>query len=114
MANYRHIVAAVDLTEEAPIVLERARDIAAQHGARLSIITVIRPLNSAYAGLDPTWLGRATRDFEEEARQHTAKRLQELAAELDVAADETHVFFGPPAAVIRTQSEAVSKVFSLG
>lgn len=44
MDNYRHILVAVDLSPEAGAVLARARDVAARHGARLSLVHVVEPI----------------------------------------------------------------------
>ncbi len=49
---YKHILAAVDLTEEADQVFQAATGVAAEHGATLSILSVIKPLAHVYGGLD--------------------------------------------------------------
>ena len=47
---YKHVMAAVDLSDEANQVLEEAKQIAADHGAKLSLITVVKPLTQVYGG----------------------------------------------------------------
>ena len=50
--TYQHVLVAVDLTDEARQVLQAARDVATQQGAKLTSITVVKPLTHVYAGLD--------------------------------------------------------------
>jgi universal stress protein A len=47
---YRKVLAAVDLTDEATQVLERAREVAQQNNAELSVIAVVKPINQVYSG----------------------------------------------------------------
>ena len=46
MAEYTHILAAVDLTEESHLVAKRACALRASSGAKLSCLHVIEPLRS--------------------------------------------------------------------
>ena len=49
---YKHVMAAVDLSDEANQVLAEAQRVAGDHGAKLSLITVVKPLTQVYGGLD--------------------------------------------------------------
>ena len=74
---YRHILAGVDVTEEAAQVLAAARDVAARNGARLSVCTVVKPLTQVYGGIDVLAYAQATANFEQQAadqaREHVAR-----------------------------------------
>ena len=48
---YKHVMAAVDLSDEANQVLDEAKRVAADHGAKLSLISVVKPLTQVYGGL---------------------------------------------------------------
>ena len=107
MGHYKHILAAIDLTDEAPQVLEKAQEIAKDDNAKLSLITVVKPINYAYAGLDTASVTSVTTNFEKEARDFAEKKLTELSGGAKIPGDQLHVFFGPPAQVIKEQSEAL-------
>ena len=107
MTSYQHVLAAVDLTEEAPQVLEHASQVAIEHGAQLRVLTVIRPVTYAYAGLDSSWVSKEMANFETDSEVHARKKLAELAAHYGVPATNTHVFIGAPAGVIKEQAEAM-------
>ncbi len=107
MTRYQHILAAIDLTDEAPQVLEHAQKIAAEKGAKLSLLTVIRPVTYDYSGLDAGWVSRDMVNFAPESKKHASKRLVELATTVGVAAGNTHVLFGTPAQVIKAEAETL-------
>ncbi len=44
MTNYKHVLVAVDLSPEANAVLGRAREVAAQHAAKLTLVHVVEPI----------------------------------------------------------------------
>ena len=49
---YKHVLAAVDLSEESAQVLDKARAQADQAGAKLSVVSVVKPLTQVYGGID--------------------------------------------------------------
>ena len=92
MSNYRHILVAVDVTEEAVDVLARAMLIAQKNDATLSLITVVRPLTYAYTGIEVAGLAAAAIDFERQAKasvEKTLSRLCEAEPSVDGAAPQT-------------------------
>ena len=105
MTQYQHVLAAVDLTEEAPEVLEHAQQIARENGAQLSVITVVRPITYAYAGLDVGWVSREMADFEIQSEKVSKKKLAELADKVGVREADTYVILGVPAPSIKAQAE---------
>ena len=82
---YRHIMAGVDVTEEATQVLAAARALATEHGARLSVCTVVKPLTQVYGGLDMLAYTQATVNFEQEAANQARAQVEQLAAAYGVA-----------------------------
>jgi universal stress protein A len=98
---YEHVLAAVDLTEESAQVLDKARMEADEHGARLSVVTVIKPLPQVYGGIDVAPLTRGAVSFEEQAMDQARVQLRELAGRYRVRPDDAHVLLGAPAPDIR-------------
>lgn len=106
MSNYKHILVAVDLTEEAPQVLAKAAELAGNHQAQVSIITVLRPVNYAYAGLDAGFIAKEMVGFQEKAEVAANEKLAELATEAKLDDAARDVIFGVPADTIREQAAA--------
>jgi len=104
---YQHILAAIDLSEESPQVLDKASSLAAVSGAELSIVSVIRPLTQVYGGLDVTPLAAGGVSFEQEALQQASTQVRSLAARYRVPGERTHVFIGAPAHDIRALAERI-------
>lgn len=97
---YRHILAAVDLSEESVQVLDRARAEADQHGARLSVLSVVKPLTQVYGGIDLAPLAGAG-TLQEQALAQARLRIADLARRHGVAAEDAHVLLGAPVHDIR-------------
>ncbi|MFW6093435.1 MAG: universal stress protein [Pseudomonadota bacterium] len=112
---YRHILAAVDLTDEAGDVLRRARRVADEHEARLSVATVVRPLTHVYGGLDMMAYTQASVNFEDEAAKQARSRVEPEAGKLGVAPDDVHVYVGAPATqVVEAASQLGADLIVLG
>ena len=94
---YKHILAAVDLTEEAARVLAAAKQVADDHSAKLSVVTVVKPLTQVYGGLDMAAYTQATVNFEREAQMQAQRQLTGMSAEFGVGEDDVHVVIGGPA-----------------
>lgn len=105
--SYKHILAAVDLSEESAQVLERARVEAQKHDARLSVVTVVRPLTQVYGGVDVAPLAGRAVSFEEQAVDQAEKQLREVAQAYAVKADDVHVILGAPAYDIRELADRI-------
>ncbi|HEX7036896.1 MAG TPA: universal stress protein [Pseudomonadales bacterium] len=99
--TYQHILAAVDLSPESKQVLGRARSEADKHGARLSAVTVVKPLTQVYGGVDVAPLAGTTVSFEEQALDQARRLLAGLAGDYGIAANDVHVVLGAPAYAIR-------------
>jgi universal stress protein A len=98
---YRHVLAAVDLSEESAQVLDKARVEADKHGARLSLVTVVKPLTQVYGGIDVAPLAGTAVSFEAQAVSQAESQLRTLGAGRGVAAEDVHVVLGAPAHDIR-------------
>ena len=94
---YKHVMVAVDLSEEAGQVLGEAQKLAADHGAKLSLISVVKPLTQVYGGLDMAAYTQASVNFEREAQAQTTEQLKALGAGAGVEAENVHAVIGAPA-----------------
>lgn len=94
---YKHVMAAVDLSEEARQVLGEAKQVVEDHGARLSLITVVKPLTQVYGGLDMAAYTQASVNFEREAQTQAVAQLKEMGAGIGVAPEDVHAVIGAPA-----------------
>jgi universal stress protein A len=99
--TYKHILAAIDLSEEATQVLEKAGSLATLTGATVSVVSVVRPLTQVYGGLDVAPLAMGGMSFEQEALQQATAQVRSLAARYGVPVERTHVFIGAPAHDVR-------------
>ncbi len=94
---YKHVMVAVDLSEEAGQVLGEAQKLAADHGAKLSLISVVKPLTQVYGGLDMAAYTQASVNFEREAQAQATEQLKALGAGAGVEAENVHAVIGAPA-----------------
>ena len=94
---YKHVMAAVDLSDEANQVLAEAQRVAGDHGAKLSLITVVKPLTQVYGGLDMAAYTQASVNFEREAQSQAVEQLKALGAGIGVAGEDVHAVIGAPA-----------------
>lgn len=112
---YRHVLAAVDTTEEAEEVLTRARQLADQHSAKLSVCTVVKPLTHVYGGLDMMAYTQASVSFEEEAMRQARAQVETVAGRVKVESDDVHVTVGAPAtAIVETARSVDADVIVMG
>ena len=102
---YKKILVAVDLTDEAQEVLNRAREVTQQNGAELSVIVVVKPINQVYSGFDVAALSADAALIELDAVRQAETRLAEHAKTLNIPAKRTYVGRGSPAYEIRAMAE---------
>lgn len=79
--TYQHVLCAVDFSDEALKVAERARDIAEKYGARLSLIHVVEDMNISLGGgyeLLPVLPDLPDEALLQEARAELGKLAQRL------------------------------------
>jgi universal stress protein A len=98
MTVYKKILVAVDLTDESALVLEKARQIAMQNGAELSLLHVMEPIAVTY-NLDIT--GAYFEALYTEMLRKSRDTLLELGKNAGVAEQRLHTVLGSPAREIR-------------
>ena len=69
MSAYKKMLVAIDLTEEAPQVLNKAKAISEAHGAELMLVHVVEPVGYAYGGDIPMDLTELQEQPDKAARE---------------------------------------------
>ena len=72
MSIYKKILVAIDLTEEAPQVLNKAVEISKAHGAELMLVHVVEPVGYAYGGDIPMDLTELQDQLDKAAKEQLA------------------------------------------
>lgn len=103
MGEYKHILVAVDLTEEARHVSKRACALRKAFSASLSCMHVIEPLSLAYGGDIPMDLSTIQEQIQETAK----KQLSEFAQSLSIPDENQHLIFGRPETEIHGLAEQI-------
>ena len=92
MSQYKHVLIAVDLTDESGQVIEKGQAIAERNNANISLIHALEPLGFAYGGDIPMDLTT----IQEQLEQHAKDKLAELAAPLNIPQEQQHILVGVP------------------
>ncbi|MEZ5524734.1 MAG: universal stress protein [Pseudomonadales bacterium] len=92
MSQYRHILLAVDLSDESLTVAERAAALAQQSSAKLSMVHVIEPINFAYGGDIPMDLTTIQDQLDEYAHE----KMAEFAKPYNIGPENQHIAVGLP------------------
>jgi universal stress protein A len=96
LVSYSNILVAIDLSEDSREVLEAAKAVAAKTGARMHLVTVIKPLTQVYGGLDMAPIASGSVSFEEEASTQARKQLETLAGDFGINSGDIHIVLGSP------------------
>jgi universal stress protein A len=96
LMSYSNILVAIDLSEDSRAVLEAAKVVAARTGARMHLLTVIKPLAQVYGGLDMAPIASGSVSFEEEASTQARQQLETLAKDFGIGAADIHIVLGSP------------------
>lgn len=99
MSKYTKILAAVDLTEDAVLVRDKALQLATQHAAELHLVHVMEPVMAGYA-VEVMSIDVAA--LQDEASKHVRTALLELGSKLGIPPERLHNVVGQPAREIRS------------
>lgn len=101
MATYKHVLVAVDTSDEADQVVARARELASFNQATLTLLHVIEPLTYAYGGDLPMDFSGIQSELQHQAEQQIAS----LGERFGIPADKRVIVNGRPASEIRHHAE---------
>lgn len=97
----RNFLVAVDLTDEADEVLTTAKQLASERQAKLTVVTVVRPMLAAYGNIGFGNFNSTTFNLEAEALKQARLKLVELAGEHEIESSDCVTLLGAPAYEIR-------------
>ena len=104
MSMYSKILVAIDLSAESPIVLDKARQLAKENEAELSVVHVIEPIAVGYA------IEASSVDIEglhQEASKQARENLLEIGGNIGIPAHRLHSKLGQPAKEIKSLAEEI-------
>lgn len=101
MAAYQKMLVAIDLTEEAPQVLDKAMEISRVHGADVTVVHVVEPVGYAYGGDIPMDLTELQDQLDKAARD----QLRSYGEKHGIEAGNQLVLVGRPESEIHRLSE---------
>jgi universal stress protein A len=90
MSNYRTVLLAVDLSDEAEAIAAKAVALASVNNASLHAIHVIEPLSFAYGGDIPMDFSGIQEDIQKQAQS----QLADFSNKHGIAADHQHIAMG--------------------
>lgn len=97
---YKHILVAIDLSEEAHGLLEKASALAKQYGATLDVVHV---MDWPLTGFDPVVGYSAIND--DTLLEEMAKAVQKVVAKHGIADSNTHTLLGQPSSTVANLAE---------
>lgn len=103
MSDYQRILVAIDLTDEASQVLDKAGKLAKASGAQLELIHVVEPVGYAYGGDLPLDLS----DLQQQLEDNASARLAEHGEAFGIGEANRRVVVGRPGSEIKKQAEAL-------
>ena len=101
MGTYRRILVAIDLTDEAPQVLERAEVIRTNHDAEIYLLHVVEPIGYAYGGDIPMDLTELQSQLDKSAR----RQLNDYGLRYNVPEARQLVAIGRPSTEVHKAAE---------
>ena len=112
MDGYRHIVVALDLSDECAPIARRAADLAARYGAGLTLLHVVEALAGDPAN---TLMVPAPIDLEAEMVEGSLRRLEELAHGLGLDKADRRVEVGTTkAGILKAVSDTNADLIVVG
>lgn len=103
--SYQRILIAVDLTGEAPEVINAAKEQASQSAdAKIHLVNVIRPVAYNYAALDPAALAIPA-NLDRQLEEHARGMLTTWAEANALDTENVHIRMGAPAHEIKQAAE---------
>lgn len=112
MANYKHILLAVDFSAHANEVTKTAKQLADKYQAQLSVVHVVDNLPVTDAAYGPIPFDV---DFTQELLDVAKTRLQKAAAELNIAEDHQWLEMGSPKLeIVRVADENLVDLIVIG
>ena len=104
MDLYKNILVAVDLSQDSAKILDKARNLAKQYDAELSMVHVIEPIAVGYA-VEVTSVD--IEGLHEEVTRQAKQSLNEMGGNIDIPEHRLHTVLGQPAREIRELAKKI-------
>ncbi|MBB3104853.1 universal stress protein [Azomonas macrocytogenes] len=91
--SYKHILVAIDLTDECLPVIARGNELARINGARLRLVHIIEPMAMAFGGDVPMDLSMMQQQQFEQARAQMKKFTAQYP---ELTTEQCHLAYGQP------------------
>jgi universal stress protein A len=104
MSLYKNILVAVDLSKDSAMILDKARNLAKQYNAQLSMVHVIEPIAVGYA-VEVTSVDIEGRH--EEVTKQAKTTLTEMGVNVGIEESRLHTVLGQPAREIRELAKKI-------
>ncbi len=104
---FGHVLAAIDVAEEPDRVLTRAVEVAAISGARVSVVSAVKPVELIYGGLDLAGYADPAVQSDRAVAEQVQAQLNELAEKFGLSGERV-VRRGNPAEEIHAVTEELS------
>ena len=104
MDLYKNILVAVDLSKDSAVILDKARSIAKQYDAELSMVHVIEPIAVGYA-VEVTSVD--IEGLHEEVTNQARASLNEMGGNVGIPEHKLHTVLGQPAREIRELAKKI-------
>lgn len=99
---YKHLLVAVDLTEESQPVIQQACELASLYQAKISLIHILEPVSLAFGGDIPMDLS----SLQQEQLQHSRERLDSYIADYPaLTSEQCFLSYGQPRQEIHRVAE---------
>ena len=104
MSKYQTILLAIDLTDEADEVAEKAISIQQDENCHIHLVHVVEPISFAYGGDIPMDFSTIQEDIQQQAKQQLAK----IGQRYQVPEERQHLVMGRPETEIHNQAETLN------
>lgn len=104
MSDYKTILLAIDLTEEADQVTQKALSICKEGIGIIHIAHIIEPISFAYGGDIPMDFSSIQEDIQEQAE----KQVAEIASRYNIPKQQQHITMGRPETEIHQLAEELN------
>lgn len=104
MELYTNILVAVDLSQDSALIIDKARNLAKQYDARLSMVHVIEPIAVGYA-VEVTSVD--IEGLHEEVTKQARGSLKEMGSNIGIPESQLYTVLGQPAREIRELAKKI-------
>lgn len=106
--QYKHILIAVDTTDEDQRIIERALLVAACNESKVSLVHVVEPTTFAMgAGIEGSLGFYELQQIDKENREHTLKLFSDYEKKYSILEENQYVLSGKPAKQIEQLAEKI-------